>query len=199
MTATRRDRHQPTAIKLGIDVELLVTRIDPLRVRQHPHLNEVQVPIVPRIHFRVPNAGARAHALGQSWIDDTLVAFRILMLHFAAQHPGDDFHVLMRMGSESCAGFDDIVIAHQQQPVVRVSRIVVVREAKAVVRVKPVHFGMEPLAAASNDNAGFLYSVGRPIHRQAPSFDCSVFQLLCDQAIHRPATGPDDHQREADP
>ena len=149
VTATRRDRHQPTAIKLGIDLELLVARIDPLRVRQHPHLNEVQVPIVPRIHFRVPNAGARAHALGQSWIDDTLVAFRILMLHFAAQHPGDDFHVLMRMGSESGAGFDDIVVAHQQQPVMGVPRIIMVCETKAMKRVEPVHLRTEPLTVAS--------------------------------------------------
>src|SRR5207249_10914070 len=104
-------------------------------------------------------------------------------------HPADDFRMLLRMGSESGAGFDDIVVAHQQQPVMGVLRIIMVREAKAVVRVKPVHFGMEPLAAASNDNAGFLYRVGRPIHARylpltAQFFNCFAIRPSADQ---RPA------------
>ena len=90
-----------------------------------------------RVHLRVPDAGARAHALGQAGVDDAAVAHRVLVLELARQHPGDDLHVLVGMGAEAGAGPHDVVVVDEQQPVADVRGVVVAGEAERVVGVEP--------------------------------------------------------------
>jgi hypothetical protein len=44
------------------------------------------------------------------------------------QYPGHDLHIAVWVGVESASGLDDVVVVHQQQPVVGVVRVVVVAE-----------------------------------------------------------------------
>jgi hypothetical protein len=49
----------------------------------------------------------------------------------------------MRMRLEPGVGVDDIVVAHEQQAMMRVLRVVMLAEAKAVIGFKPIDRGIE--------------------------------------------------------
>jgi hypothetical protein len=114
----------------------------------------MHIPIAARIHLRVPDARARAHALGQTGIEEPAVSFGVLVLQLAVQHPRDDFHVAMGMGLEARARSDDIVIAHEQQPVMGVPFIIMMSKAEAMARVEPWQLRMEPLTASDDLDLG---------------------------------------------
>src|SRR5437867_1237434 len=114
----------------------------------------MHVPIAARVHLRVPDPRTRAHPLGQTRIDDPLVPDRIVVLELPAEHPGDDLHVLVRMGPEPRAGIDHVVVTDQQQPVMGIRRIIMIREAEAVIGIKPPGFRMKPLRTPSDVNHG---------------------------------------------
>ena len=70
------------------------------------------------------------------------------LLEPAVEHPRDDLHVAVRMQPETGAGCDDVVVVHEEEPVVRVRRVVVIREAEAVPRIEPVEFAVEAFVRA---------------------------------------------------
>ena len=72
---------------------------------------------------------ARAHALRETGPDHAVVAFAVAVLERAVEHPRDDLHVAVRVRAEPAAGRDDVVVVDEQQPVVRVLRVVVVRRS----------------------------------------------------------------------
>ena len=78
------------------------------------------------------------------------VPFRVLVLELAVEHPGDDLHVLMRMRAEAGARAHHVVVRDQQQAVMRVLGIVVIREAEAVPRVEPGQARVKPLAGPTD-------------------------------------------------
>src|ERR1700730_9549056 len=103
------------------------------------------------------NAGARAHALRETRIQLAVIALGVVVIEAAREHPGDDLHVLMRVGTETGAGLDAVVVRHEQQPVVRVGRVVMLAEAEAVPAVEPVEFGVVARVGAANvDHAHLL-------------------------------------------
>ena len=158
--------------KLAIDIELLIARRDPLRIGHHPHLDEVHIFAGMRVHLRMPNARPGAHALGQTRVDDAVIAFRVLMFQLAVQHPGHDFHVPMRMGAEAAAGLHPIVVAHQQQSMMGVRRIIVVRKTEAVPRIEPPDLRVKPITGATDvDRRGRVVS---RLHDQASFLDSSA-------------------------
>src|SRR2546429_10013599 len=65
-------------------------------------------------------------------IDDAVVAEGVLVLELAVEHPGDDLHVLVRVGGEPGAAPHGVVVEDEQEPVVRVGGVVVAAEAEAV-------------------------------------------------------------------
>ena len=77
------------------------------RVGRHPHLHEVDVVVAARVHLRVPDPRAGAHPLSEARVEDAAVALGVLVLELAAEHPGDDLHVLVRVGGEAGAGLHD--------------------------------------------------------------------------------------------
>ena len=119
------------------DVALLVPGLDPGGVGRHPHLHEVDRLRARRVHLRVPDAGARAHPLGEPGVDHTLVALGIPMQQLAVEHPGDDLHVAVRVRGEAGAARDAVVVGDDEQPVAHVSRVEVAAEAEAVAGVEP--------------------------------------------------------------
>ena len=156
------DGHQAAGEQFVVDLELLVAGIDAALVRHDPHLHEVhrvamRDVILPRasqppgvVLLAVQDAGARAHPLGQARVDHPRVALGVLVHQRALQHPGDDLHVLVRMGLEAGARLDDVVVVDQQQPVVGVGPVVVTAEAEAVLAVQPAQAGLEPLVGAAD-------------------------------------------------
>ena len=87
----RRDHYQFTRPRIDraqllVDVQLLVAGFDRAGIRRHPHLHEVHVLIVRLtvqppgvVLLRVRDAGARAHPLGESGIDNPAVAIGIFV------------------------------------------------------------------------------------------------------------------------
>ena len=74
-----------------------------------------------------------------------MVALAVAVLERTVEHPRDDLHVLVRVEPEAGAARDDVVVVDQEQPVMRVLRVVVVREAEAVPGIEPVQLGVEPV------------------------------------------------------
>src|SRR5207248_3345351 len=85
--------------------------------------------------------------------DQALIAEGVLVLELAVEHPGDDLHVAVGVGVEPGVWGDDVVVAHEQQPVVRVLGVVVIAEAEAVAGVEPACSGMEVLVAPPHVDA----------------------------------------------
>jgi hypothetical protein len=89
------------------------------------------------IVLRVPHSTTGTHVLHAAGADDPVAADAIPMLELTGQDVGDDFHVAMRMGRESFARDDSIVVEDAQRAPIHVLRIVIVRETERVARPKP--------------------------------------------------------------
>ena len=113
MTTPGRDRHEAALRQRVVDVELLVARIDPRRVRFDPHLHEMHVGVAAGVHLRVPDPGTGRHPLSEAGVEQAPIAFGVLVLELAVEHPGDDLHVLVRVGVEPGAGPHDIVVVDE--------------------------------------------------------------------------------------
>ena len=80
-----------------------VPGLDPVLVRDDPHLDESDRVVVWRLTVHLPSVvllrvedpGPRTHSLGQARVDDPLVALGVLVDEASAEHPGDDLHVPM--------------------------------------------------------------------------------------------------------
>src|SRR5439155_25662513 len=95
VAAARCDRHQAALIEFGVDVELLIARINAFSIGHHPHLDEVNGRVERVVLLGVPDAAAGTHALSEARIDQALVAKCIFVLEFARHNPGDDLHILV--------------------------------------------------------------------------------------------------------
>ena len=88
----------------------------------------------------------------------------VLVHEAAVEHPGDDLHVAVRVRLEPDAGRDDVVVGDQQQPEVRVGRVVVVGRTRtsAWSRASPSRWpsGRPPASASSRSSPSSL--VPRP-------------------------------------
>src|SRR5439155_18527682 len=65
MMATGGDGDKPALVQVRVYIELFVTGIYAFLVRNHPHLNQMNVLFSAVVHLRMPDAGPRAHTLGQ--------------------------------------------------------------------------------------------------------------------------------------
>ena len=119
--ARTRSAASPPLSSSRVDVLLLVARIDALGVRAAPTSARSGRPrsatgSSPSARCPVPSA----HALREPGVQLAAVAFGVLVLEPSGKHPGHDLHVLVRMGRETGAGRDPVVVRHEQQPVVGV-------------------------------------------------------------------------------
>jgi hypothetical protein len=54
------------------------------------------------------------------------------------------------MRAESHAGFHDVIIAHQQEPMVSIPRIVMIGKAEAMIGIEPTDVRVETLMLSSD-------------------------------------------------
>src|SRR6185312_2689169 len=122
-----------------------------------PHLHQVRLLLLRVVDLGVEDARARAHALGQPRVDDPLVAHRVLVLELAADHPGHDLHVAVRVRGEARRRADVVLDVDEQEPVMSVRRVPMGAEAEAVPSVEPVDARAEAVLAAHGlDEALFV-------------------------------------------
>ncbi len=76
------------------------------------------------------DARAGAHPLREARIDHAHGAGAVAVLELAVEHPRDDLHVGVRVRAEASAAADDVVVVHEQQPVMGVGRVVVAPKLK---------------------------------------------------------------------
>ena len=88
------------------------------------------------------HARAGGHVLHFARADHAAVAHRILVLQRAAEDVGYDFHVAMRMRSETLSRHHEIIVDDAQAAEAHPLRVVIIREAESVIRVQPAVFGM---------------------------------------------------------
>ena len=138
------DGHQSAGEQSITDFELFVAGFDVALVGHDPHLHEMDGLVVnltgetPRVVLlRMQDAAAGAHPLRQSGVDDPAVAGGVLVDQRALEHPGDDLHVAVGVGIKSRTRCHDVIVAHHQQSVVGVRRVVVVAEREGMFGVQP--------------------------------------------------------------
>src|SRR3954453_6592860 len=146
----RGDRNQVTAGERVVDVSLLIARIDPRSVRQHPHLHEVHRFGLAGVLLAVPNPATGRHALGEPGVQDAVIALAVVVLQLAGQHPGDDLHVAVAVGSESASRGDLVVVVDQQQTVAVLALAVVTAEVERMLGIEPVDVGVEAIGGSLN-------------------------------------------------
>jgi hypothetical protein len=76
------------------------------------------------------------------------------MLQFTVEHPGHNFHIVMRMRTKPHFGPHHIIITHQKQSMVGVLRIIVVGKAEAMMGIEPTDLCVKPLMTPANIDVG---------------------------------------------
>lgn len=155
-----------------VDLELFVTGRNTGFVGNDPHLDEVHRVAVlvgmgtgdtaqtPRVVLLgVQDAGARAHPLSQARVDDPGMPHRILMNQRTLQHPGDDLHVLMRVGVETHPRNDDVIVVDHQHPVVGIGGVVVAAEREGMLGIEPACVGLEAVVGPADIQRGRVTAV----------------------------------------
>ena len=97
------------------------------------------------------------------------------MFQLTVQHPRDDFHILMRVRAKAGTGLHRIGVAHQEQPMMSIGRIIMVRKTEAVPRVEPVDLGVKTLLSSTDIDFGGLYP--DPAHGSSSSRESSASSL----------------------
>ena len=143
------DRREATGQHGLVDLVLLIAGGDAGLVRYHPHLHEMHWLRGRLILFRMQDSATCRHALCQARVDHSAIAGGILMRQLTLQHPGHYLHVPVWVRVESCCGRDDVVVIHQEQPVMGVVRIVVVAERERMPGREPRRRGDCPVGRAS--------------------------------------------------
>ena len=83
------------------------------------------------------DAAACAHALHFAWPHHGAVSHRILVGQSAFDDVGNDFHVSVGMGGESCATGDAVVVDDTKGTVAHVVGVKVVGERETMMAVEP--------------------------------------------------------------
>src|SRR5271165_5753408 len=109
-----------------------------------------------RIRLRMPYARAGAHVLHAARLHGALVADAVLVLELAAEHEGQNLHILMRVRREARRRRDIVVVEHAQSTPIEIARIVVLSEAEREARLEPAVIGAEALAGSLNGKGACL-------------------------------------------
>ena len=131
-----RRQHQLFALR-GVKAALFVARRDAIFFRHNPDLVQMQFFRVAWVVLRVTNPGTRAHDLELTRRHLLFIPHAVLVLNGPFQHVGQDFHVLVRMGSEALACINHVVIDHPQRREAHKVRVVIVRERESMPGIQP--------------------------------------------------------------
>ena len=85
----------------------------------------------------MPQPAAGAHGLQLARADLPFATGRVSMRQGARVHPGENFHVVVRMHTEALTTAEAVLIDDAQRAKAHVARVMVVVETKAVLGVQP--------------------------------------------------------------
>ena len=74
-----------------------------------------------------------------------MIAFAVVVLERAAEHPRDDLHVAVAVRAETRGGSDAVVVVHDEQTVALVQRRIVLAEIERVLGLEPTDVGEEAI------------------------------------------------------
>lgn len=133
---------------------LLVARRQPAAIGSNPDLEKVNGFGRGRVELAVLHARSRRHVLNISRAYDAAIPHGVPVLKGATQDVRDDFHVAMRVGGETAAAGDDVVVDHPEGTESHVVRGVVVSEGKGVGSLEPAMIGLAAVRGASESDSG---------------------------------------------
>src|SRR5437879_2947575 len=103
-TIGRGDQTKPATLLLLTQSKLLVTRLQPLALRQQPDLVEMDPFLIRRVELAVADAGASGHALQFARPYDRAVAHAVFVLQRPFEDIGNDLHVSVAVHPEPLTG-----------------------------------------------------------------------------------------------
>lgn len=126
-----------------------------------PDLEEVRFFGGAGIELRVGDTAAGAHHLDFTWMKFAVVAHRIAVGKATTEDVGKNFHIPVRVGWEAAAGCHAVIIDDAQRAKSHVGGIVVIREGKGVVAIKPAVVGVSALVGAADVAWGGMHRASR--------------------------------------
>ena len=102
--------------------------------------------------FTVQDTAAGTHALHVSRPDNRACSHAVAVFEAPGQDVADDFHVLMRVGTEPGATGHAVFVDNPQRPKAHVFGIVVASEGKRVVALQPAVVRVAPFTGTTNFN-----------------------------------------------
>lgn len=126
------------------DGNLVVAGCNVAFVREHPYLKEFDRFVGVLVVFAVLDAGTSAHHLDISFSDDGTISHAVVVLQVALQWDADDFHIIMRVGTEAHTPADGVIIQDAEGTEMHPLWVVVACEAERVVTFKPTVICLSP-------------------------------------------------------
>src|SRR5690606_7460112 len=119
-----------------------------------PDLHKTQGFIARCIEFAVGNAAAGSHALHVASGNAFAVANAVAVLDDAVEPVGDDFHIAMRVRTETATPHDSVVVDDTQDRNPHAFAVVKLRKRKRVVAVEPIDAGVAATLRCIGDQHG---------------------------------------------
>src|SRR5690606_13593302 len=93
-----------------VDDPVFIPGIGATDVGHNPNLEQMNGVRLGAIHLTVANPTASGHTLYDAGPEFTAIAKTIFVDQASIEHPGDDFHIPVRMEAEPGAGGDDVFV-----------------------------------------------------------------------------------------
>ena len=127
-----------------VQLHLIVPGLHIQTIGEDPYLQEFYRSGETVVVFTVKNALTGAHDLYLALAEDLFMAQIVFMHQAPLEGNADDLHVIVRMGAESLAAFDPIVIQYTKHAELNPFGVVVVGKTKGMPAVQPAMLGMTP-------------------------------------------------------
>lgn len=131
-------------------IKILIAGIPPPQVWEDPYLKEFSGCFRRGVKLRVLDPAAGRHILKFTSTDGAAIAHRILVVEFARNNVGKDFHRMVGMGSKPLSRCNGILVDDSQGLVASMIWVIVACKGKGMVSIEPAIIGMETVVCSAN-------------------------------------------------
>ena len=141
-TIRRDHQHLFFMVAARMRMPLGVGRIESVFPRRDPDLQKPGLACFAGVELAVGHSRTRAHQLNLPGRKSAAIAHAVVVFQLSLHHITEDLHVAVRMGGETSACRDPILIDDPQRAKAHVLRVVVIGETEGMVGVEPAVVGM---------------------------------------------------------
>ena len=149
-TIGRGDQGEGTTGGMAGEIVVMVTWLATRMIWLQPNLKEVNRLIGGGIEFGMLHAVSGGQVLKLACLDGSAISHGVPVSQFTGNDIGKDLHRTMRVGSETLARRDGIVVDHTEASEAAMVRVIVFAKRKSVPGVEPAVVRMEAVGGAAD-------------------------------------------------